>query len=356
MLIVNKNGLGLSVLKYSDGALDKEKVETVVFTDQELKRMDADASVTVGSTTSATRLMFEGKNGRITYVWVSDSASDIMLKDYLGSDPDMVITSVIAIDDIDVANNVAKASAGLPTHAQVKVNNKFLLYLPVTWDNGTPTYDKLTEGAYVMAGTLTVPASGIINPSSLKASVTINVAAAIEFVSAAEIADINVENGTAEGSVGLPITVDVTMDDESVVACAVTWDSGTPAYDSGTAGTYTFAGTITVPDGYANTAVVAASVDVVVAAAREIIDAVAIADIDVANGTAIGAVSLPTTAYVVLEDYTTAELAVSWDGGTPAYDGDTEGAYVFAGTLTVPDHLANTAVIAASVTVNVAAA
>ncbi len=62
-------------------------------------------------------------------------------------------------------------------------------------------------------------------------------------------------------------------------------------------------------------------------------------------------VKLPATVEVTLDDTTIADLAVTWDGETPGYDGDTAGTYVFEGTLTLVDGIANTATHKATVNV-----
>ncbi|MGI6751576.1 MAG: S-layer homology domain-containing protein [Anaerovoracaceae bacterium] len=89
---------------------------------------------------------------------------------------------------------------------------------------------------------------------------------------------------------------------------------------------------------------------------REVESVETLADINVANGTAIGGVSLPATVEVTLDDATTENLAVTWD--TAGYDGNTAGTYTFAGTLTLPGNntIANTANVKASVKVVVAKA
>lgn len=89
---------------------------------------------------------------------------------------------------------------------------------------------------------------------------------------------------------------------------------------------------------------------------KNITSVAAIADINVANGTALSAAGLPTTVVVTLDDETTQNLAVTWDDGTPAYDKDTAGQYVFAGTLTLVDGIANAGDYKATVKVIVAAA
>ena len=65
--------------------------------------------------------------------------------------------------------------------------------------------------------------------------------------------------------------------------------------------------------------------------------------INVDNGTALSAVGLPTTVSVNLSNSTTSttSAAVVWDGGTPAYDGNTAGTYTFSGTLSLGNDIYN---------------
>lgn len=81
----------------------------------------------------------------------------------------------------------------------------------------------------------------------------------------------------------------------------------------------------------------------------------AISDISVANGTSLGSAGLPTTAGVTLSDASTATLAVTWDAGTPTYDGATAGTYAFVGTLTLSGGVTNPGSLTAAVNVIVAA-
>lgn len=82
----------------------------------------------------------------------------------------------------------------------------------------------------------------------------------------------------------------------------------------------------------------------------------ALADIDVANGTALDAAGLPATVGVALSDGTHPSYAVTWNGGSPSYDGATAGTYAFAGVLTLPVNVSNPNNLKASVNVVVAAA
>lgn len=81
----------------------------------------------------------------------------------------------------------------------------------------------------------------------------------------------------------------------------------------------------------------------------------AINDINVANGTALANIGLPATVEVTKADSTKANLAVTWDGGTPAYSATTAGSYTFSGTITLPASVTNPNNLKASVKVIVAA-
>ncbi|MGI6628629.1 MAG: Ig-like domain-containing protein, partial [Bacillota bacterium] len=262
---------------------------------------------------------------------------------------DKEITSVASIADISVAYGTELSAVGLPTTVEVTLDDETTRNLSVTWDGGTPAYDGNTAGEYVFAGTLTL-VEGLANTGGHKAQIKVIVAEAVpvdkEITSVASIADISVAYGTELSAVGLPTTVEVTLDDETTRNLSVTWDGGTPAYDGNTAGEYVFAGTLTLVEGLANTGGHKAQIKVIVAEAvpvdKEITSVASIADISVAYGTELSAVGLPTTVEVTLDDETTRNLSVTWDGGTPAYDGNTAGEYVFAGTLTLVEGLANT--------------
>lgn len=57
-------------------------------------------------------------------------------------------------------------------------------------------------------------------------------------------------------------------------------------------------------------------------------------EIQVPKGTPLAALALPSAVNVTLSNTATATAAVVWDGGTPAYDGETAGTYAFSGALT----------------------
>lgn len=75
---------------------------------------------------------------------------------------------------------------------------------------------------------------------------------------------------------------------------------------------------------------------------KEIIAVSACNDIEVDYGTVQGKIGLPTNVTVTLNDRSTRNLAVRWDGGKPAYNGNMVGTYLFTGTLTLVNGIANT--------------
>ena len=77
-------------------------------------------------------------------------------------------------------------------------------------------------------------------------------------------------------------------------------------------------------------------------------------DISVTNGTSLGSVPFPATVSVNLSDTNTTTATVSWDNGSPVYNGNTAGTYVFTGTLTLPAGVTNPNNVTATVNVIVA--
>mgnify|MGYP001002077618 CR=1 FL=1 len=91
---------------------------------------------------------------------------------------DKNITSLATLTDIIVANGTEISSAGLSATIEVTLDDSSKQNLTVTWDDGTPAYNKDTAGEYVFAGTLTLPAD-VTNTGNLKASVKVIVAAPV---------------------------------------------------------------------------------------------------------------------------------------------------------------------------------
>ncbi len=218
---------------------------------------------------------------------------------------------------------------------------------PVSTDpSGIATVGIWTLGASAGTNTLTATVAGV------SASVTFTATGTITVTTVDSIADISVANGTPLSSVALPSTVGVTLSNSGTGSADVTWDGGSPTYDGSTAGSYVFTGTLSdASEGATIPSDLTATVTVKVGAPT-VTTVDSIADISVANGTPLSSVALPSTVGVTLSNSDTGSADVTWDGGSPTYDGSTAGSYVFTGTLsdasegaTIPSDLTATVTV-----------
>ena len=76
-----------------------------------------------------------------------------------------------------------------------------------------------------------------------------------------------------------------------------------------------------------------------------------IPDINVSQGTDLTFVSLPDTVISTMSDGSAKTFSVLWDNGTPTYDGNTAGTYVFSGTPVFSGNFTNTKSIKVTVDV-----
>ncbi len=262
------------------------------------------------------------------------------------------VVAVAELPDVIVPYGTALEDLNLPVIVEVTLSDNSTAGLEINWDGGTPIYNGTTVGEYVFEGALTL-IEGVANTSNLKAELTVYVVNK-EVVAVAELEDITVEFGTELGEIALPTTVEVTLEDDSVVELSLEWNPGTPAYNGNVAGTYPLIGTLQLIDGVANTAGYTASVNVIVeeeVVDLEVVSVASIADITVDYGTAFGDLNLPPTVEVTLDDDSVIDLAVAWSSGSPAYNGNVAGTYPIVGTLILIEGVANTAGITAAVNV-----
>ena len=161
---------------------------------------------------------------------------------------------------------------------------------------------------------------------------------------------ITVEEGTAFATLGLPETVTVTVTGNLNADVAVTWGEG--KYQT-TPGTYTLEGILTMGENMANPDSLKASVQVTVTRKQlEIKSVAALGDKEVAYGTAVSELNLPTEVEVTYTDETTGKASVTWN--TDSYDGNTAGGYTLIGTLSFADNVTNPQNLTVSVLVKVA--
>ena len=163
-------------------------------------------------------------------------------------------------------------------------------------------------------------------------------------------AGISVEEGTAFKDLELPEKVTVTVTGNLNEEVAVTWAKGD--YQT-TPGTYTLEGTLTMGENMENPDGVKASIQVTVTKKQYEIKSVAKLDKkEVAYGTAVSELKLPTEIEVTYTDSTTGTAGVTWN--TDSYDGNTAGDYTLEGILSFADNITNPKNLTASVKVKVA--
>ncbi|MBC2569094.1 hypothetical protein HGI78_17505, partial [Clostridium saccharobutylicum] len=273
------------------------------------------------------------------------------------------ITKINELNDINVANGTELSKINLPSNVTVKLDNDKEISVPVIWNEGNSNYNKNISGTYTFSGTLKLP-SGIKNSSNLKATINVNVGAAgvtkKSLASIRSLPDANVNNGTSLHELSLPRNVRITLSDNTTTSAAVTWDEGTPTYDGSVSGTYTFIGQLALPDDITNPNNLTATVNVNVASAntgdREVLRVRPVSDINVNNGISLEDLDLPNRVHLTLGDNTTTSASVTWDEGTPTYDGSVAGTYIFSGELTLPEGITNPNNLKAIAQVNVASA
>lgn len=255
----------------------------------------------------------------------------------------------------DPAAFTISGAASNPTVTSAVISGSSVI---LTLNANMTTLDTSLKVNYAKTGTNNLVVSGGSNEFNNFSNLTVK-NSILRVLSVATISQINVANGTSLSAVSLPSTVTLNLSNSTTSGSAVTWDGGTPVYNGDTAGTYAFSGTVGLSENVSNPNNVKAAVNVVVGAAPAVpnIDSVAsIADINVANGTGLVMVGLPTAATVTLSNSTTSSAAITWDAGTPAYNSTTAGTYVFSGTLALNGGFLNPGNLKAAANVIVGAA
>ena len=148
-----------------------------------------------------------------------------------------------------------------------------------------------------------------------------------------------VKTGTDFAELGLPKTVEVTLEDGATAMLAVTWDGDT--YNALQTGEQTITGALSKgvhTDLDLNN--MAVSCEVTIKDKLEIQELLTISGVTVANGTEVANVGLPTTCQAVLEDGTLVSLDLVWTA-PDNYVATTEGTYQFTGIPTLTQDTLN---------------
>ena len=214
------------------------------------------------------------------------------------------------------------------------------------------TLDNLEDGTYVVKIVARTAAGQPVLPKQFSFTLVDGGAGEMtkNVISVTNPEGITVEEGTAFATLGLPETVTVTVTGNLNADVAVTWGEG--KYQT-TPGTYTLEGILTMGENMANPDSLKASVQVTVTRKQlEIKSVAALGDKEVAYGTAVSELNLPTEVEVTYTDETTGKASVTWN--TDSYDGNTAGGYTLIGTLSFADNVTNPQNLTVSVLVKVA--
>ena len=163
------------------------------------------------------------------------------------------ITNIGSIPQVNVAYGTTLSAITLPSTVVVSLSNSTTTTSAVTWDSGTPSYNENVAGTYVFKGTVEL-GENTSNPLNLQANLNIVVGTPSlpNIDSIQNLSNMSVSNGTAINSIGLPSTVNVNLSNSVTTTAAVTWDNGTPSYNSTVAGTYIFSGAIVSSSEFSN--------------------------------------------------------------------------------------------------------
>lgn len=231
----------------------------------------------------------------------------------------------------------------LPAVSDLQLIGNSNVKADVVLDPGLPVYDP-EEGGIRITGALTL-AIGESNPIHYQAKLTIVTDGKIlvDVIGVVYFSSISVPYGTPRSELNLPTEAEVRLNNNQSATAAVTWDQETPAYDANQSGTYTFRGTLALPAGIENPGGYKAGIDVFVEEKAD----VTVADVEKLNGLTAGfgtpssELSLPTEVEVTLSNNKTMKASVAWNQGTPAYDANQLGSYIFEGTLELPTGVEN---------------
>ncbi|MFF0830254.1 Ig-like domain-containing protein, partial [Brevibacillus sp. NPDC003359] len=268
-----------------------------------------------------------------------------------------------------------EAALALPMEVDVTLDDNSTTNVDIIWDIASATYDpaKKTKQTFTVEGILTPLPANVTNTTDKKASISVTVDAEVpktkDIISVATLpAKTGLVNGTDKtvAALGLPVEVDVTLDDNSTSNVDINWDLASTTYDptKKTKQTFTVEGTLTpLPANVTNTtdkkASISVTVDAEVPKTKDIISVATLpAKTGLANGTekTEAALALPMEVDVTLDDNSTTNVDIIWDLASAAYDPakKTKQTFTVEGTLTpLPANVTNTTDKKASISVTV---
>ena len=249
----------------------------------------------------------------------------------------IVIGDQISITAVDNFNNMyieygtteLKLLQQLPTNVNVTLSDGSQDALDIIWDlkfySSRSISDQTISGILVLKDTIT-------NPRRL--TVTIRLQTLLHTIKEVPV----IEKEYMRNYIidfDLPSTVEVILDNDSVQTLNVTWDL--TAIDTTAIGLTTISGTFSdLPINISNTNNVYATCDINIIENEKNITLIGrIADIEVSPNTSFEEIELSDHVVVTLEDGTTTNCKVVWDGSN--YNGSEEGQYVIHGKLSTTE-------------------
>ncbi|HAS00310.1 MAG TPA: scaffolding protein [Brevibacillus sp.] len=282
------------------------------------------------------------------------------------------IESVEDIPESTFLNRTPAYHFSLPSNVMVQLSNGKQIELFVRWNFDQYNPDEVNSQTFTVEGALrgtsysSALPEGITNTKNMKATAKITVSAAKQIVSVKPLADIlEKENGTSFYQLGLPNSVDVTLDDGTTQSVDVSWEHGDYDENNPSAHTVQFLGNLGsrsgLPAGIANSNAVKAKINVTFKDARTITKLEPVAINNVLNGTkkTEAALGLPEQIEVELSDGSKAQVPIEWnvDGSTYDPSNTAEQTFTVAGTVkNIPAGLQNPNGVQAEARVKVDAA
>jgi peptidoglycan/xylan/chitin deacetylase (PgdA/CDA1 family) len=242
----------------------------------------------------------------------------------------ITVANVNAIPDIRVAYGTTPGALTLPASVILTLSNLTTCSaIAKGWD--ISGYNPNTAGTYIIPVAF-APPSGVTNPSGLKASVNIVVAAApITVVSVGALSDILVPYRTTLGAITLPESVILNLSDTTTCSALISrtnWN--TSQYDPNTGGRHRITGMFELPPNITNPGGVEANLNIIVLLG---VTADLIGDRNVVKGTPIEEVHLPTSVAILLTDGSTCTAGINWS----SFDPNILGTHTLTGSLIMPE-------------------
>lgn len=178
------------------------------------------------------------------------------------------VNSIAPISQINVENGTDLNEVPLPSHVMLNISDSSTTTASVSWYSSTPEYNGNIEGTYAFTGTVEITDDNISNPNNHQAHVNVAVGEVTKpnVDSVEPLSDITVSRGTSVNSINFPSFVNINLSNSITTSAAVTWDISSSLYNSETAGTYIFTGSIDPSAEFLNPGDLRANLNVIVKA------------------------------------------------------------------------------------------